>query len=927
MKIEKCKFNGKGLKNFIFYILQFTICILPLLFYHLPVLASNTALKRHPTPVLSPGPGKVWDSQEVEPSTVIKEGEVYRMWYTAYDGETYRIGHALSRNGIEWERSSKPIFEPGPKDTWDGFGVAYPFVMKDGDIYRMWYTGGDGRGLAIGYAESRDGLKWDRHPGPILSKGGGLVDLTHPWVIKEGDVYRMWYTGRRGEAFLIGYATSRDGIRWVDGGSGLGPGKGWDRLVVLHPMVLKDPLSGQYILFYSGKGEPKEGLRIGYALSRDGLQWERGEAPILEPEYGWDAVGAYRPIAIWDGHHYLLWYAGADGRRIRIGLSFSDDGKTWSRYGKNPVIDVREGKAWMDTSIYRGTVMKEDGVYRMWFSGFNGTRVRIGHATSRDGINWTRSPLGPVLEPGDGWDRFGVGYPSVIKEGNLYKMWYAGYDGLHQRIGYATSRDGIHWEKYPQNPVLDLGEGWDGVSVFYPSVIKDGSDYRLYYAGFDGKTQRIGLALSKDGIQWERSSKNPILDIGEGLSGVSYPWVLKEWGQGDGRHAFHGKGQEIGYRMWYSGLTEEGHRVFLAESEDGISWEKRSLIPFFGLVKSRDVQGIKGPMVLKEEGSYMMWYEEFDGGVNRIALATSGNGLGWGVYEDSTILDPGAGDDWDSYGVGGGWVMKEDGVYKMWYSGHDGETYRIGYAISMDGLKWERYKENPILDLGPKGSWDSGRVAYPMVMKDGDIYRLWYHGFSKTFAPSIGYAISMDGIHWEKAVAPLLTPGEEGSWDADSIGYPMVVKDGDIYRMWYAGLNDPYGNWRIGYAESRDGLSWVKLLNPVFDLGERGDWDGFYVSYPMVLKRDNRFFMWYSGVDGNSLRIGLALSDDGIVWNRFGENPILDIGDEGGWDEASVLAPRVLVEGDTYRIWYTGFDRRRVYRIGYGEIEYFDKGR
>ncbi|MBI5287134.1 MAG: hypothetical protein HY878_06050 [Deltaproteobacteria bacterium] len=888
-------------------------------FYVSPSFASETlhpasyTLKRHPSPVFSPGPGKVWDSEEVEPSAVIREDGVYKMWYTGSDGKTDRIGYAASRNGIEWEKHPLPILDTGHKDTWDSFGVAYPSVIRDGDVYKMWYSGGDERRFAIGYATSRDGLKWTKHPEPLLSKGLGLVDLAYPWVIKDGDIYRMWYVGRRGDTYRIGYAVSRDGVRWEVKDGGLVPGKGWDRYAVLHPMVLKGPLSGQYIIFYSGKGEPREGLRIGYALSKDGVRWERGESPVLEEGMGWDVVGVYRPVALWDEHHYILWFAGGDGRRIRVGMAFSEEGKTWHKYGRNPVLDTTEGRSWMDTSVYRGTVIKEDGLYRMWFSGFNGTRVRIGHATSNDGINWGRSPLGPVMEPDEkGWNRFGVAYPSVVKDSGVYKMWYAGYDGLRHKIGYATSRDGIHWEKYPE-PVVDLGEdgSWDGVTILYPFVIKDGSGYKLYYAGFDGKTQRIGLATSLDGVHWKRSPENPVLDVRGGLLGVSYPWVIRD--------------EDGLYRMWYSGLTEGGYRVFLAESKDGVTWEDRYSSPLLSLVKTRDAQETRGPMVLNEEGFYRMWYEEFDNNATRIAHAISEDGVEWGVYEDSTVLDPGAGDGWDSYGVAGGWVIKEEGVYKMWYAGHDGSTYRIGYATSRDGINWERYKENPLVDVGPKGSWDGGRVAYPMVIKERNLYRMWYHGFSRVSPPSIGHATSTDGIHWEKTPGPLLTPGETGSWDGHSIGYPMVIKDGGIYRMWYAGLDNEFGNWRIGYAESKDGLSWVKFLNPVVDLGERGDWDDFAVSYPMVLKQNSMFLMWYGGIDGGSLRIGLATSRDGIVWEGFEDNPVLDIGDEGGWDEASVFAPRVLVEGDTYRIWYAGFDRTRVYRIGYAE--YFDKGR
>jgi predicted GH43/DUF377 family glycosyl hydrolase len=108
----------------------------------------------------------------------------------------------------------------------------------------------------------------------------------------------------------------------------------------------------------------------------------------------------------------------------------------------------------------------------------------MGHAFSPDGIHWTKSSPNPVLDlgPSGSWDDSHVEDPSVIKDGDLYKMWYAGYDGIIYRIGYATSNDGISWEKNSSGScsnttgdgcVLDKGlDGWwDSAGVAFPTVI------------------------------------------------------------------------------------------------------------------------------------------------------------------------------------------------------------------------------------------------------------------------------------------------------------------------------------------------------------------------------------------------------------------------------------------------------------------------
>jgi hypothetical protein len=83
--------------------------------------------------------------------------------------------------------------------------------------------------------------------------------------------------------------------------------------------------------------------------------------------------------------------------------------------------------------------------------------------------------------------------PSVIKDGSTYKMWYNG-KGINWIIGYATSLDGIFWAK--QGMVLDVGAGgaWDDGTVIAPYTIKDGSTYKIWYSGYDDTNYRIGYA-------------------------------------------------------------------------------------------------------------------------------------------------------------------------------------------------------------------------------------------------------------------------------------------------------------------------------------------------------------------------------------------------------------------------------------------------
>lgn len=81
---------------------------------------------------------------------------------------------------------------------------------------------------------------------------------------------------------------------------------------------------------------------------------------------------------------------------------------------------------------------------------------------------WSKYPENPILIPGpQEWDSQLVGGPDILYDGKGYKMWYSGYDGKYWRVGYATSSDGITWDKHP-NPALDVGSGTILDGILYP---------------------------------------------------------------------------------------------------------------------------------------------------------------------------------------------------------------------------------------------------------------------------------------------------------------------------------------------------------------------------------------------------------------------------------------------------------------------------
>lgn len=302
----------------------------------------------------------------------------------------------------------------------------------------------------------------------------------------------------------------------------------WDDRHVQQPSVVRvaddqpGPFSGKYLMYYRGRNASLTMSGVGVALSDDGIDWRRAE---INPVLPYQELGPRRfidysepDVHVTDAGDFRMWLTGTTQNESHIVHASSADGLQWERPDGDPVIRASGQQDWDELWVFAPSVVPKPGGWQCWYGGFTTDGdFGIGFADSPDGLTWTKHDPNPVLPPGQraqDWDAITVDKPTVIKDGTVYRMWYTGDQVFTDstadpwKIGYATSTDGIRWEKSPENPVLTpsgLDGRFDRVRVANPSAVQvphpddpDRSVVRLYFDGFDGQRWSIGLARTTE---------------------------------------------------------------------------------------------------------------------------------------------------------------------------------------------------------------------------------------------------------------------------------------------------------------------------------------------------------------------------------------------------------------------------------------------
>jgi predicted GH43/DUF377 family glycosyl hydrolase len=187
----------------------------------------------------------------------------------------------------------------------------------------------------------------------------------------------------------------------------------------------------------------------------------------------------------------------------------------------------------------------------------------------------------------DTWDRQIRERGYILLEKGLYKMWYTGYKGddtVTKYLGYATSADGIHWNRYAANPIFN--EKWTEDMC----VIKNEDKYYMFA---EGRNDVAHLLVSDDGINWKEQGDLKIRTVdGKSISGpYGTPSVWVENGK------------------WYLFYERNDEAIWLAESTDRINWINVRDEPVIKTGPGKyDSGAVAANQVVKYKDRYYLYY-------------------------------------------------------------------------------------------------------------------------------------------------------------------------------------------------------------------------------------------------------------------------------------------------------------------------------
>jgi len=310
-------------------------------------------------------------------------------------------------------------------------------------------------------------------------------------------------------------------------------------------------------------------------------------------------------------------------------------------------------------------------------------------------------------------------------------------------------------------------------------------------------------------------------------------------------------------------------------------WVKQGRILAPGFAGDESLGRLSAPCVIKlDDGRLRMYFWTTNSSGNRreylfAAEAAADSPAKWELLGDGPLLGPATGGEVRDKGPSFPWVLQRaDAPWLLYYCAWGswattGElSNRTSLASSNDqGRTWQVVKE-PLLPLGPPGSFDAGLTGSVCVLRFGSTdYRMWYTAGEryeifdgrKRGIVHLGYATSQDGASWRRHPKPHLSPRLDLAQPYEAVvSKPSVLVLNGVFHMWLSVFQMEGRGYRLGYARSEDGVNWQRALDREILPLTPGGFDSVNQSYPNVIEMNDELWMFYVGNSFGSTGIGWA---------------------------------------------------------------------
>jgi len=900
-------------------------------------------------------------------------------YYDSIDGDN----SIYSKFPSNWEHLPGPLktkdegnvppelepYDPDPENFHPTGNQSDPCVIRDQGKFRMWFCafvvndGVEMQGQA--YAESlQDGILWEDPKDKelwvkLVVKPDSGTAFETPDVCKNpntGEYFLYSSVHPLGSLrYYISLATSQDGgVTWTKRSAPvLTPKYDWEQPVnnsggVLEPSVIYDENEQCFKMWYSAEGimDNVWAYRIGYATSKDGINWERLPKPVFVPEAGkWDSqIVSHEDVVKDPAGGYHLFYVGTysinSAGLYGIGHAYSEDGIHWERNPENPIIK-REPNTWKSGMVGGPTPVFHNGkLYLYYFGSKNNqswTQVYFGLSigqfetvpiytiTATAGTGGTITPSGEVkveqgknqtftITPNSGYhiadvlvDAKSVGAVTTYTFTNVTSNHtiHANFAQDTPQPTYTiTATAGTGGTITPSGEVK-VEQGKNQTFTITPN-----SGYHIADVLVDAKsvgavtTYTFTNVTSNHTIHANFAQDTPqpsyTITATAGTGGTITPSGEVKVEQG--KNQTFTITPNSGYHIADVLVDAKSVGVVTTYTFTNVTSNHTIHASFSGSSSKfpSNWEHLPGPLKTKDEGNVPPELEPYDPDPEN--FHPTGN------QSDPCVL-------WDQ------------GKFRMWFNAYvvnDGVGMQgQAYAESLqDGILWEDPKDKELWvklvvppDTGT--AYETPNVCiYPIT---GEYYM--YSSVRGGSGPSGWYikmAKSRDGINWTKHPDPVLI--RSYSWEEAGVLEPSVIYDEDeqIFKMWYASWGTYNGRWQgfVCYATSPNGINWQKRPEPIF-LPEVGSWDAELVGHENVIKDPNGgYHLVYVGTyslgQAGLYGIGHAYSEDGIHWERNPDNPIVKR-EPNTWRSGMVGGPTPVFYNGKLYLYYFGSQNNQVW--------------